>query len=155
MLPTGGLKALDLYPLFAQAATAEASLAEPVRLRGNPMTDQSKTDQSNKAGLLGKILHLICLCASLALFISIASPADDDLQQESALCHRHQSATLLKANHPADVVAPILSCTSVRVAGPGMRFMPAWVLTTVVAVLLPDRIHVRQRGDLPPPRFLV
>ena len=109
------------------------------------------TGLNKKAGGLGEILPLVCLFASLALFVSIASPADDDLQQESAPCPRHQPVTLSKATHQVDVLTRTTSCTATLVAGPRVRPVPAWVSATIERVLLQDRIHIRQSGDLPPP----
>jgi hypothetical protein len=111
------------------------------------------TGRSKKAGRLSETLPLICLFASLALFVSFASPADDDLQQESAPCRRHQPVTLSKATHPVDVLARTTSCTATLVTGPRVRHVPAWVSATIEGVRLQDRIHIRQSGDLPPPFF--
>ncbi len=111
---------------------------------------------SKKSGSLGETFHyLICLFASLALFISLASPADDALQQESAPRRRHQPVTLSKATHAAGVVVRTTSSKAAVVTVPQVRRLPAWVSATIDCVLLPDRIHVRQSGDLPPPRFLL
>jgi hypothetical protein len=113
------------------------------------------TGINKKAGRLGEILPLACLFATLALFVSIASPADDDLQQESAPCRRHQPVTLLKATHHVDVLTRTTSSTATLVAGPRVRPVPEWVSATIERVLLQDRIHIRQSSDLPPPSFLL
>jgi hypothetical protein len=111
--------------------------------------------RNSKAGWLGKTLPLVCLFAGLALFASIASPADDDLQQESAPCRRHQPVTLSRANHAPGVVVGATSSTAAVVAGPRVRRLPVWVSPTIDCVALPDRIHIRLSCDLPPPSFLL
>ena len=112
------------------------------------------TQCNSKVGL-GETLSLVCLFAGLTLFVSIASPADDDLQQESAPCRRHRPVTLSKAAHPAGVVVRATSSTAAVVAAPRARRLPDWASATINYVLLTDTIHVRQSGDLPPPRFLL
>jgi hypothetical protein len=112
------------------------------------------THRNRKVGWLGETLPLLCLFAGLALFVSFASPADDDLQQESAPCCRYLRVTLSKATHAADVVVRTNSSTAAVVAGRQvLPHLPAWVSATIGCVLLPDRIYVQQSGDLPPPRF--
>jgi len=113
------------------------------------------THRNSKAGWLGETLPLVCLFAGLALFASIASPADDDLQQESAPCRRHQRVTLSKPTHAVGVVVRTTSSTAAVVAGPHVRRLPTWVSAAIDCVLLPDGIHIRQSGDLSPPRFLL
>ena len=113
------------------------------------------TGRSKKTGFAGETLHLACLCASLALFISLASPADDALQQESAPCRRHQSVTLLKATHPVDAPARIRACPSVSATGPRLQATPARLLTTALDLLFSDSIQGRQRADLPHPQFFL
>ena len=113
------------------------------------------THHNSKAGWLDETLPLVCLFAFLALFVSIASPADDDLQQESAPCRRHRPVTLSKANHATDVVVRTTPSNAGAVADPQIRRLPTWVSATIDCVPLRDRIHTRQSGDLPPPCFLL
>jgi len=113
------------------------------------------THHNSKAGWLDETLPLVCIFALLALFVSIASPADDDLQQESAPCRRHRPVTLLRANHATSVMVWTTPSNAAVVADPQMRCLPTWVSATIDCVQLQDRIHTRQSGDLPPPRLLL
>jgi len=113
------------------------------------------TDQGTKARFFGRTLHFICLCASLALFISIASPEDDDFQQESVPCGKYQTFKLIAISHPADVPSRIASYPSAAVALLRIQFTPAWLLSNIDRILLSGRTAVPQRNDLPPPALLL
>lgn len=113
------------------------------------------TDQGKKTRFFGRTLHVICLCASLALFISIASPEDDDFQQESVPCSKYQTFKLIAISHPADVASRIASYPSAPVARLRIQFTPAWLLSKIERILLSGRTGVPQKNDLPPPSFLL
>ena len=112
------------------------------------------TSHGKKSRHFEKTLQLIWLFASLALLVSLASPADDDLQQESLPCRKHQSDTVSKATHRADALVRIPSSTGASVARPRVRTLCTWVSATTEHVLLPDNI-CRLAADLPPPTFLL
>jgi hypothetical protein len=112
---------------------------------GAPMTSKD-----NVSHFYWRALRAIGLCGTLAFVISVASPIDDDVQQESAPSRRHQSVTLSKATHPADGRARNASAV---VPTPVISFFLPTTDATAVAMAraLPSAIQAYQTGDRSPP----
>jgi hypothetical protein len=101
-----------------------------------------------------RALRLIALCGSLAVLISVASPADDAVQHELAPCRARHVARILKVSHPAaQSTLKISTCTTPAVRSPRLPTRRTWIPTENVQ--FSDGIYSLLTGDRSPPRFLL
>jgi hypothetical protein len=112
------------------------------------------TNRSWRFRTLPGFLNPIFLFCSLALFVSIASPADDAVQQEAAPCRLRHVGRVSKTNPPAPTQSrsiPARATASVQ-----LPFAPTHqVGINLESVLPPDEIQAHQTGDRAPPRSLL
>jgi hypothetical protein len=113
-----------------------------------------RIDTMHAARTAARALRFIGLCGTLALLISIASPADDAVQHELAPSRARHVLRVSKANHPAAPLArKTPNCTTPVVGSPLLRARRNWIPTE--AVMFSGGIYSPPTGDRAPPRFLL
>src|SRR5215475_6198408 len=95
--------------------------------------------------------RLIALAGSLALLISIASPADDAVQHELAPSRSRQVLRLSRAHHPVtSLLRRIATKTRIVLSLP----VSCWNPAPKQNFLFSDEIQLRPTGDRSPPHSL-
>jgi hypothetical protein len=113
------------------------------------------TNRSWRFRTLPVTLRIFLVFCSLALLVSVASPADDAIQQEAAPCRTRHVVRVSKTSRP---VPPQPSRTTPALATPSVRlpFAPAhYAGLTAGSILLPDETYPRHIGERGPPCFLL
>ena len=112
------------------------------------------TNRSWRFRTLPGFFNLIFLFCSLALFISIASPADDAVQQEAAPCRPRHVVRVSNTNRT--VPSQSRSIPARAAASEQLSFPPTHHIgINMESVLLPDEIQAHQTGDRAPPRSVL
>ena len=113
------------------------------------------TNNDNVSRFLWRALRAIGLCGTLAFVISVASPADDELQQEFLAGRtRQHAARLLRVTHPGARAGRIVPAKALP-ADCSLRqpaTTPASI--TIDRFQLPGTVQAHKTGDRSPPRFL-
>jgi hypothetical protein len=109
--------------------------------------------KGNAAGFW-KVLRLVGLCGSLAFVISVASPSDDEIQQECLAGRtRHHSVRLLKTTIPAATLRYNISISALAVAFSLQRTQRIDRDFTTNSLPTRSAILAHKTGDRSPPVF--
>jgi hypothetical protein len=112
----------------------------------------SMTSRRNVSPFRWRALRAIGLCGAFAFVISIASPVDDDLQQECVGGRtREHAARLLKLSHPNTAAGRILPAKAPPVACKQRQLSGAPTGLAFDLLQLPGAAFSRQTGDRSPP----
>jgi len=110
------------------------------------------TSRRNVSPFRWRALRAIGLCGAFAFVISIASPVDDDLQQECLAGRtREHGARLLKLSHPNTAARRTLPAKAPPVACKQRQFSSTPTSLAFDLLQLPSTAFSRQTGDRSPP----
>jgi hypothetical protein len=114
------------------------------------------TSQRSVPQFLWRVLRVIGLCGTLAFLISVASPADDDVQQEFLACRtRQRTVRLQQVTHPSAAAGRIVPVNALLITCGWQQPARTPIDIAIDLYQLPGAISAHQTGDRSPPAAIL
>jgi hypothetical protein len=131
----------------------ETRLTRSSPTRALPVWAASHLGNCRTPSRFRSLVRLAAVLGILASAISLASPIDDDVQQEFALARRHHwlSAKTSRSASPPTAVPQTVARAQVQAQGSASPLQPRWMPSTSPHASTTGRIIARKTGDRSPP----